>query len=200
MVKKSIIVIALMSMLATVSFAQDTGQSPGEFKIDGSWPVTVTVKYNPVEICRIKVYLKVGMFIQLENCSNKSVNMVQVDCSEINQNGKFPCYKGCTDLRVRANFDAVLSLAKYKIGNIINGNNWKAYFRQNSSDTTKSDTWNIVGDGNPNDFQLCVEAWDANIYAGTPGQNVQVGEVAISAVPTATPHCGCNFFGQNCCY
>lgn len=186
MVKKSIIAIALMSMLATVSFGQDTWGVPGQIKVDGLWPATITIEYTPQEICRIPIWIKVGMFIEIENCSKKKIVMEQVNCPS---GQSFPCYKGCVELKIRSNFEAQLSLKLYKIGSIINGDKWKAYFTDDGGATT-SDTWIVSGDGNWNVVDLCVEAWDANIYGASPNEEHQVGEVAILAIPTATPdHC-----------
>jgi len=185
MVKKSIIAIALMSMLATVSFAQDT-QVPGQFKIDGNWPATITITYTPIEICRIPIVLEVGMFIEIEDCAKKKIVLKQVTCPS---GQTFPCYKGCVTIKVRANFEAQLGLKLYKVGSVINGSNWKAYFT-NDGGATKPTTWIVTGDGNWNTVDVCVEAWDANIYAAAPGSQVAVGEVAVTAIPTATPdHC-----------
>jgi len=185
MVKKSIIAIALISMLATVSYGQDQWGVPGQIKVDGLWPATITIDYTPQEICRIPVFIKVGMFIEIENCSQKKIVMSQVNCPG---GQSFPCYKGCVTLKIRANFEAKLSLKLYKTSSIISGgwggDNWKAYFTDGS---TTSTTWIVSGDGNWNQVDLCVEAWDANIYGAAPNTQQQVGEVAILAVPTATP-------------
>jgi len=196
MVKKSIIAIALMGMLATVSYGQASGgdqpyQVPGQIKIDGLWPATFTWSYTPIEICRIPIFIKVGMFIEIENCANKKIVLEQVSCSKP---GDFPCYSGCVEIKVRANFEAKLSLKLYKIGTIIEGNNWKTYFTADGG-VTKPTTYIITGDGNWNTVQVCVEAWAANIYAAGPNTQVQVGEVAVLAIPTAAPNF-CDYF--NC--
>jgi len=196
MVKKSIIAIALMGMLATVSYGQgDTVWSGNNgIKVDGLWPATITITYTPKEICRIPIFIKVGMFIEIENCSSKKIVMEQVNCPS---GQTFPCYKGCVEIKVRANFEAILSLKLYKGGagaGIISSSNnwgtitdnWKAYFT-NDGGATKPTTWNVTGDGNWNTVNVCVEAWDANIYAASPNSQQQVGEVAILAVPKATP-------------
>lgn len=193
MVKKSIIAIALLGMLATVTLAQDTQpQLPGQLKIDGGWPKTCI--WTPIEICRIKIFLKIGMFIEIKDCDKLKINMVQVNCpSGATPPQTFPCYKGCVTISVRSNFEAQLSLKLFPIGNIISQSggkdNWKAYFRADSSDTTQSPTWIILGDGNFHNVDVCVEAWDANIFNGAPGSNPQVGEVAITAIPTANCTC-----------
>jgi len=187
MVKKSIIAIALMSMLATVSYGQGdpVWGIPGQIKVDGLWPATITIDYTPQEICRIPIYIKVGMFIEIENCKDKKIVMEQVNCPS---GQTFPCYKGCVTIRVRANFEAKLSLKLYKIGDIISGgwggDKWKAYFTDGGA---PQNTWIVSGDGNWNEVDICVEAWDANIYNAGPNTQEQVGEVAILAVPTATP-------------
>ena len=108
MVKKSIIAIALMCMLATVSYGQSdtTWSASGQVKIDGLWPATITIDYTPLEICRIPVYIKVGMFIEIQDCNKKKIVMEQVNCPG---GQSFPCYKGCTDIKVRSNFVAILS-------------------------------------------------------------------------------------------
>ncbi|MBN2590896.1 MAG: hypothetical protein JXA96_13610 [Sedimentisphaerales bacterium] len=185
MVKKSIIAIALMCMLATVSYGQDTWGVTGQVKVDGGWPVTI--QYTPMEICRIPIFIKVGMFIEIENCSQKKIVLEQVNCTG---GHAFPCYKGCTEIKVRANFEAQLSLKLYKIGSLISGSwagdNWKAYFTDDDGVTT-STTYIITGDGNWNPVDVCVEAWDVNIYGAGPNTQVQIGEVAVLAMPTGTP-------------
>jgi hypothetical protein len=189
MVKKSIIAIALMCMLSTVSFGQD-GFPSGQFKIDGLWPATIDIYYTPQEICRIPVFIKVGMFIQVKDCSDKEIIMEQVNCPS---GQTFPCYKGCTNIGVRSNFKAKISLELHDLGTgIIQKDTgwfgttyrWKAYFTDGSTTDT---TWIIPAGGNWEYVDVCVEAWDANIYNGTPGSTTQVGEVAILAIPDADP-------------
>lgn len=195
MVKKSILAIAMLAMLATVVSAQDFNPPSGQMKFDNGWPKTVVVTWTPIEICCMKINLKIGYFIEVENCGGKSINLVQVNCPS---GQSFPCYKGCTTIKVRSNFEAQIGLKLYAISNIINDNGsptnpnddkWKAYFRADSADTGQASTWIIAGDGNFHAVDVCVEAWDANIMFGTPGQNPQVGNVCITAIPTATATC-----------
>jgi len=185
MVKKSIIAIAMLSLLASVSFAADPfpGAPDGQIKIDGDWPKTVVVTYDKIELCKVKVKIKVGMFIETNACG-KSIVMNQISCTG---NHGFPCYKGCIDIWFKSNFDATISLEKSKIGSIISGwgdGNWSVYFYDGSS---SSSTFDVVGDGNQKNIKLCAEAWDANIYAAAPGSTVEVGEITLLAMPTAAP-------------
>jgi hypothetical protein len=191
MVKKSIIAIALMCMLATVSYAEEVGggdsySAPGQYKLDTClWPATITITYTPVEICRIPIRIKVGMFIEVYNCSKLKIVLEQVNCTG---NQSFPCYKDCVSIKVRSNFDAILSLKLYKVGDYITGSmfgdNWKAYFTDGGA---PANTWAITGDGNWNDVDICVEAWDVNIYKIDPCTTEDVGDVAILAIPAADP-------------
>jgi len=186
MVKKSIIAIAMLSLLASVSFAADPfpGAPSGQIKIDGDWPKTVVVTYDKIELCKVKIKIKVGMFIETDGCG-KSITMNQVSCTG---GHSFPCYKGCLDIKFRSNFDAQISLDKNKIGSIITGgwggDNWSVYF---TDGTTTQSTFDVVGDGNWKATKLCSEVWDANIYMAAPGSTVDVGEVALLAMPLAAP-------------
>lgn len=199
MVKKSILTIALLAMMATVVSAQGDFNPPsGQMKFDNGWPKTIVVTWTPIEICCIKVNLKVGYFIEVENCGQKKIDMVQVNCIAPQT---FPCYKGCVTIKLRSNFEAQLGLKLYAIGNIINDNGtptnpnddkWKAYFANGGTGIVVAPdgtTAILTGDGNFHQVDVCVEAWDANIFNGVVGQNVQVGNVCITAIPTATATC-----------
>ena len=133
MVKKSIIAIVLMGMLATTSYAQlDIGGdgSLGAAKYDSClWPATITITYTPVEICRIPIKIYVGMFIEIVNCGQlrqQGILLQQVNCTAPGQS--FPCYKGCKTLQVRANFDAILTYKFYMINpGIVKPGKYKAF-------------------------------------------------------------------------
>jgi len=215
MVKKSILAIAMLAMLATVTFGQqgtydngtgqgttnngDNGNTGGQMKFDKGWPKTIVVTWTPIEICCIKVNLKIGYFIEIEDCAKKSINMEQVNCISPQT---FPCYKGCTTIKVRANFEAQLGLKLYATSPVINGqetpspsdDKWKAYFTNPQSGITVSPDGTTAVltalDGNFHAVDVCVEAWDANLFSSTlVGKSVQVGNVCITAIPTATATC-----------
>lgn len=188
MVKKSIVAIALMGILATVSFAQDA-QVNGQFKVDGQWPS----QYIAIDICKIPIVMDIGMFIEIIDCNKKKIVLKQVTCP---QGQSFPCYKGCTDIEVRANFAATIGTKLYDTSNGIisdffGNKNWKAYYKSvTDPNAPTSPTWPIPGDGNKHKVSLCVEAWDANIYAHAPGSDdcktaVSIGQVAVTAMPQA---------------
>ncbi len=83
----------------------------------GPEKMTKDVKYDPVEICMFPVFMEVGHYVQFKDCNKSKIELKQVKCSEIGQaNDKFPCYKGCVTIKVRANFPAILSASLNKSG------------------------------------------------------------------------------------
>jgi hypothetical protein len=172
MVKKSLITIALMSFLATTVMAGDLAQNP--WKFDDDWPKEVIIIYEELEICQIPIYIEVGMYVELIDCDDAEIKLVQVPCADIGKDpDDFPCYHDCVDVEMRANFDVQLGLKLYPpVGDIID--EWEAYFQ--GADT-------IVGDGTTQTITICVDAWSANIYNHAPGDKVYVGEVAVTVMP-----------------
>jgi hypothetical protein len=221
MVKKSLIAIALVGMLASTSFAGDMAK--GYWKFDDNWPFTVKVTWDELELCQIPIYIDIGMYIELVDCNKidgktkkpiKKIVLEQIDCGDLKQGGSgkgktgtdFPCYSGCEDLTVRSNFDALLGLKlRKKVWKNAGGDdvsfitqrksgfnwydNWTAYFDDAG---TPKDTWPVTGNGMDEDFTVCVEASDVDIFLGDPDADPisevnRVGELAITVVPTATP-------------
>jgi hypothetical protein len=215
MVKKSLIAIALMSMLASTSFAGDLASKEGYWKFDDFWPIEVVVNYEVLELCQIPIFIDVGMYIELENCGKLGkgdvpilkIILEQISCANLDSEttSEFPCYRGCQDIRVRSNFEAILGLKLYKKdlggGTYFIGNTggwgardkWNAFF--DDVDTVGVETldeWTVPGDGNWEKVKVCVEAWDVNIFYGDPESKPtdevnRVGEVAITVVPAADP-------------
>ena len=168
MVKKCLIAIALLAFLTTTVQAGDDAENP--WKFDDHWPWV----YLELEICQIPVYMDVGMYVDLKDCGKKSIVLKQVSCDTIGKgSGDFPCYKGCTTVQIRANFEVKLGTKLYKIGDVIK--DWAA--------TLSTDI--VPGDGNYHDIEVCVTAWKAQIWKAAPGDKVLVGEVAITVKPNA---------------
>jgi len=202
MVKKSILAIAMLALLATVSFgAYDPntgiGTDTGQYKADNGWPIKC--EWIPVDICKIPVRLKIGYFIEVRDCGNSKVqfiNLKQVTCPS---GQSFPCYTGCVTIKVRANFEAQLGCRVDKVAlangkfilteGLFGAHNYKCYFLV--GDQQKS-TFIVTGDGVDNDVKVCVDAWNADIFFGNPAKdnnNPKVADLVITAMPTGTPVC-----------
>jgi len=189
MIKKTLIAIALVALLATMSqaayvedpFTPYYGFESGDHaavKVEGKdsptfrWPYQVS--YKELDICTIPIVMEVGMYVQIHECGKKTIKLEQVDCGSISQDAKkYPCYKGCVDLTVRSNFEV-------KLGTKLNKNdsglikNWKAYF---------DNTDVVAGDGADYSVKLCVEAWEAQLFKHAAGDSVAVGSVTITVKP-----------------
>jgi hypothetical protein len=169
MVKKSLIAIAMLAFLATTVQAGDLAENP--WKWDDHWPWT----YTALEICQIPVYMDVGYYVELMKCGEKKIVLKQVSCSDIGKAPEdFPCYYGCVKFNIRANFEVKLGTVLYKNGPVIDG--WSASLPLGDI---------VPGDGAEHEREVCVSAWKAQIWSASPGDEVLVGEVAITVKPNA---------------
>jgi hypothetical protein len=166
MVKRSLIAIAVVALLATTVQA---GYSPN-LKYDDHWPY----EYVAVDLCTIPVYMDVGLYVQIKDCDKRKIELKQVDCAEIDRESKdFPCYLDCEEFEIRANFEVKLGVKKAK-ADPTNLKDWDAYY--DGEDT-------VPGDGNYYKRKVCVKAWKTEIWKSSPGDKVKVGEVTITVKP-----------------
>jgi hypothetical protein len=162
MVKRTLIAIAVVALIATS--VQATVPN-GSVKEDGSWPT----EYKAVDLCIIDVVIDVGMYVQLMDCADKKIKLVQVDCAN---NDDFPCYKDCEEFNVRANFNAVLGTKLSDAPAVVGS--WSAAF---DGDAT------VPGTGVEVTRKVCVEAKKATIWNTPPGDEVAVGKLTITVKP-----------------
>jgi hypothetical protein len=182
MIKRTLIAIAVVALLATSANAAISEHyfpigDTAAVKVDGSdtptfrWPYTIS--YKALTICNIPIKMKVGMYVQVLDCKNKKIILGQVDCGDIGQGSdKFPCYLGCVEFDVRANFDVALGANLIKDGDTIT--EWEAYYDGGST---------VTGDGDYHTVKLCVKAWSTQIWKAAPGDEVSVGSVDVTVKP-----------------
>ena len=165
MVKRSLIAIAVVALLATSVQAVDPN-----LKYDDHWPY----EYIAIDLCVMPVYMDVGMYVQLKECEKKSIILKQVDCAEIGKgSGDYPCYVDCETFDIRANFEVKLGTKLTKASPTVI-TNWEAYY---DGDTT------VPGDGNYYTRTVCVKAWKTEIWKAAPGDKVPVGTLAVTVKP-----------------
>jgi len=212
MIKRTLIAIAAMAFVASLAFASTdvTEWGPnGELdiwnhthgdsaatKVDGSIKVRWPFKYEDLEICRIPVYMHIGMYIKVIDCDKYKVVLKQVDCADLRaaknddniEDKDWPCYEGCAKhkdsgsqgIKVISNFPAVLSAKFYKLvgddgkakdgGKVIGKSGASASPEEiNASTETKVD--------------ICVWAWETKLEQYGAGDEVRVGDVAVQARP-----------------
>ncbi len=186
MIKKCLIAIAVVAMLATT--VQAITIPDGTIKYDPQtdptgWPWTRTTVYDPYAICKIDVKLEVGYFVQIEDCGDiDALKLKQVACSAIGQsNSKFPCYEGCRSFRARANFPAFFGATfsdedSQLDTDIIGGNH--------SLDWDDTDDNEILGNGQWQWLKICMSAWKVKLYAtGSTTGSKRVGKITITVKP-----------------
>ena len=186
MLKRTLIAVAVVALLATSAQAlgpdahtgkldKHTGIKVDPIKMDVLWPF---VEYKALPLCVIPVKMKIGLFVQIEECHKRKIILNQVECGDIGKNtsGDWPCYLGCTTIKVRANFDAKLGLDKAKVGGVLD--KWEAYF-------TDGDTVDAVAGWVSH--EICVKAWRAKLYsvaaAAKADEVIDVGTVTVTVKP-----------------
>ena len=180
MVKKTLIAIALVAFLASTAPAgievyywgaidKDTG-----VKVDGNddnvyWPY----EYIALDVCSMPVLMEIGMYVEVQDCTDKKMKIKQVDCGDIGKGGgDFPCYLGCTSFSLRANFDVKLGTRLVKEGPVMD--KWEGFY--DGGDV-------IPGDGANHSAKVCVRAWKAQLWNGTVGEETKVGTLYVTAKP-----------------
>ncbi|TKJ34297.1 MAG: hypothetical protein CEE38_18515 [Planctomycetes bacterium B3_Pla] len=183
MIKRTLIAIAVVALLATSTQALGPDPHTGTFdkqssikvnimEMDIGWPF----EYKALDLCAIPVYMHVGYFVQVFECHKRKIKLQQVDCGDIGQgSGDWPCYLDCEDVKIRANFEVKLGLKKEKNAagdDIID--KWDTYF--DGGDV-------VAGDGDWHTVTVCVKAWKARLQKHSPGQEVQVGTLYVTVKP-----------------
>ena len=184
-------VVALLATMVRADWVEDpfkawnlgwgTATGGGDYtamKVDGSdypriaWPYKI--EYKPLPICNIPIYMKVGMFVQINKCKDLKIVLEQVSCADIGKGAEtYPCYNGCATFDVRSNFPVKLGAELHKTSDYIV--DWEAYYSE-FGDT-------VDGDGEWYTRKLCVKAWNTKLYKLSPGDEVPVGNVDITVKP-----------------
>lgn len=186
MVKKCLIAIAVVAMLATT--VQAITQPDGTVKYDPQtdptgWPWKKTIEYDPFDICEIDVKLEVGYFVQIEDCGDiDALKLQQVSCSDIGKEGKhFPCYEGCTSFRARANFPAFFGATFDGSAGELDSDIIGSHYDLDWDDTDDNE---IEGDGQWEDLKICMTAWKVELWkSGDVDGSIKVGKITITVKP-----------------
>lgn len=148
MSRKRLVIVALLAFLPLAAHA-------GEIKIH-QWPT----QFIPQEVASINVVMDVGFWMEIIN---------QYDIIKLQQ-VNIHTYEGCIDLKVRSNFDLLLSAAIAPTGAV--GGTYSCFL----------DDPYIAAPGGI--ATLCAKLQNANL-GGQPGgsKNVHVATVTIRVVP-----------------
>jgi len=171
MVKKCIIALAVAALLATAVRADDPA-----IKKDFNWPFT----YKAIDLCKMPVYMDIGHFVQMKECNKRELVMAQVDCESIGKGGgDFPCYDGCEEFEVRANFPAVFG------GNL---SNKSSVFKEVEVYWKDGDNQINGSTGDWEKLTVCVKAWKTEIWKAPEAKKKQkVADLTITVKPPDGP-------------
>jgi hypothetical protein len=176
MVKRSLIAIAVLALIATSVHATGLDYNEGgKIKRDSGWPW----EYIALDICTIPVYMDVGMYVEVKECSKQEILLTQVPCPD---GRKFPCYCGCDDIEIRANFAAWVGVKK---GDVPDGSpikSWETYIVQGGGDEGLYPLAPSVG-GAYDKITICVEAWETKIWEAGPNDKLKVADVVVTVKP-----------------
>ncbi|MBN2592075.1 MAG: hypothetical protein JXA81_01105 [Sedimentisphaerales bacterium] len=152
MLRKSVIGISLMLLLPP------SLQAASRTRIFGRFP------YAPERVCNIPVVMDVGMYVEILDVQDLSIKLQQVE---------FETYEGCTEIRIKSNFDLQL-MCKIKPTGMVPGK----YSCWIDNPKVPLDLSENVAVRN-----VCVKAEKVKILYTAPGSDVHVADVTITVMP-----------------
>jgi len=189
MLKRTLIAVAVVALLAASAQAYGPEAETGKqgdhqgFKIhpiemDIFWPF---VEYQAIDLCAIPIKMEVGIFVQVFECHKRKITLKQVDCGDIgkNPNADWPCYKGCDDVKIRANFDVKIGTRRVNDRTDILDNNKFSTYVEGGNTVDAGAGWTTI--------TVCAKAWRAKLYnltvVGTAGEKITVGSLIVTVKP-----------------
>jgi hypothetical protein len=120
--------------------------------------------YLPENKCVIPVVMDVGMYVEILDVKSLSIKLQQVE---------FETYEGCTEIKIKSNFDLEL-ISTIKPTGMVPGN----YSCSIDNPKVPLDLSENVTVRN-----VCVKAEKVKILYAAPGLDVHVADVTITVVP-----------------
>lgn len=134
------------------------------------------VQYKAIDIGKFPVFMEVGHYIKLCDADKIEIKLEQVKCPS----GRgFPCYKGCTTIKVKANFPAILSASLNQSDGDVDMLKEMNLYWENGVNTVQGST------GSWEELKLCLDASNIELFSSTVG-TVKVGDITISVKPKDT--------------
>ena len=152
MLRKSLIGVTLLLILPIAMQAKILRGSFG------------SVLYLPEDTCVIPVVMDVGMYVEILDAQDLSIKLHQVE---------FNTFEGCTEIRIKSNFDLEL-LCEVKPTGIVPGE----YSCSIDNPKVHLDLSENVAVRN-----VCVKAENVKILYAAPGSDVHVADVTITVIP-----------------
>ena len=154
MLRKSLIAVVSLALLpASIQATRRTGDFD-------------SILYSPQKACVIPVIMDIGMYVEILDIRNLSIKLKQVE---------FETFEGCTEIRIRNNFDLELG-CRVKPTGLVPGDF-----------SCSIDNPKVPLDLSENVAvrKVCVKAEKVKILSTPPGLDVHVADVTITIVPEA---------------
>ncbi|UCG58452.1 MAG: hypothetical protein JSU70_02885 [Phycisphaerales bacterium] len=154
MLKKSLVAVALVAILGASVQAGHVKM----YKWPGHWI------WDCVDLAEIPVYMKIGMYIEILDQDSLRIIM---------QQDAWRQYSGCVTIRIKCNFDAVLS-CRFESNGAIPGD-YSCSINEEKVPATLSDT--------VAEREVCVYGEKVAIVHAMPQKKLRVGTAIISVKP-----------------
>ena len=152
MLRKSLIVVALLLLMPMSMQAKSVRRYLG-------FPL-----YLPSDACVIPVTMDVGMYVEILDVSSYSIKLQQVE---------FGTFEGCTDIRIKSNFDLELACKVKPTGRV--PGDYSCWIDNPKVPLDLSENVTVR--------KVCVKAEKVKILYAAPGLDVHVADVTITVMP-----------------
>jgi len=176
--KKGLLIIAAVLMLASVVQAADNGTTSNCMSLKNqSWPCTFT----PLKLATVKVTLDVGYYVRF--CGqNSAIKLTQTSLDTMT-------YSGCTKsggMSIESNFNCRLSLgAVTKLtGQGVPSWTGSATATIGPDITNQNATMDVTGPTAATPVFICVTIPGVTLATATPHCDVQIATIDVKVVPT----------------
>ena len=152
MLRKSLIAVTLLLLMPMSIQAKSVRRYLG-------FPI-----YLPSDTCVIPVTMDIGMYVEILDVRSYSIKLQQV---------AFETYEGCTDIRVKSNFDLELG-CKIKPTGMVPGD-YSCWIDNPKVPLDLSENVSVR--------KVCVKANNVKVLYVVPGSDVHVANVTVTVIP-----------------
>lgn len=154
MLRKSLIAVILLSLL------------PVSMRATGRTRDFDSILFTPQKMCVIPVKIDIGMYVEILDIRNLSIKLKQVGFEE---------FEGCTEIKIRNNFDLELG-CKIKSNGMVPGE-YSCWIDEPKVPLVLSNDVSVR--------KVCVKAEKVKVLYAAPGLDVHVADVTVTIIPEA---------------
>ena len=152
MLRKSLIAVVLLSLM------------PASNQVTGRTRDFDSIFFLPQKQCVIPVKMDIGMYVEILDMEKLSIKLRQLD---------FDTFEGCTNIRIKSNFDLELGCKVKSTGMVVGDYSCSIDDPKVPLDLSE----NVAV------REVCVKADKVKVLFAAPGSDVHVADVTITIVP-----------------